>query len=98
MAVPPRLIGSNPLDRVPAIIGNAASTSIYGQSQFSKPGSQGTQVAGKLVNLKQFKKEAARIEKSNAAAANAVKFGRTKAQRLLEAAREDLAARRLDDK
>ena len=53
-------------------------------------------MTGKIVNLKQFKKTKAREEKSQSASANAIKFGRTKAQRILETAREDLAARRLD--
>ncbi|HSG37496.1 MAG TPA: DUF4169 family protein [Paracoccaceae bacterium] len=53
-------------------------------------------MTGKVVNLKKFKKQKARDEKSEAAKVNAVKFGRTKAQRILETAREDLAARRLD--
>ena len=53
-------------------------------------------LSGKIINLKQVRKQKAREEKSQVANANAMKFGRTKAQRLLETAREDLAARRLD--
>jgi len=48
------------------------------------------------INLNKVRKEKSRSEAKAQADANAVKFGRTKAQRLLEAAREDLAARRLD--
>ena len=48
------------------------------------------------INLNRVRKEKSRAETKAQADANAVKFGRTKAQRLLETAREDLAARRLD--
>ena len=48
------------------------------------------------INLNKVRKEKSRAEAKAQADANAVKFGRTKAQRLLETAREDLAARRLD--
>lgn len=48
------------------------------------------------INLNKVRKEKSRSEAKAQADANAVKFGRTKAQRLLETAREDLAARRLD--
>lgn len=48
------------------------------------------------INLNRVRKERNRAEAKAQADANAVKFGRTKAQRLLETAREDLAARRLD--
>ena len=48
------------------------------------------------MNLNRVLKEKSRAEAKAQADANAVKFGRTKAQRLLETAREDLAARRLD--
>jgi hypothetical protein len=48
------------------------------------------------INLNRVRKEKSRAEAKAQADANAVKFGRTKAQRLLETAREDLAARRLD--
>jgi hypothetical protein len=48
------------------------------------------------INLSKVRKEKNRAEAKAQADANAVKFGRTKAQRLLETAREDLAARRLD--
>lgn len=48
------------------------------------------------VNLNRFRKEKARAEQKAEADANAVKFGRTKAERLLEAARAEQAKRRLD--
>lgn len=48
------------------------------------------------VNLNRFRKEKARAEQKAQADANAVKFGRTKAERLLEAARAEQAKRRLD--
>jgi hypothetical protein len=48
------------------------------------------------INLNKVRKEKSRAEAKAQADANAAKFGRTKAQRLLETAREDLAARRLD--
>lgn len=48
------------------------------------------------INLNKVRKEKTRAETKAQADINAVKFGRTKAQRLLETAREDLAARRLD--
>ena len=41
------------------------------------------------VNLNKFRKEKDRAEKKAIADANSVKFGRTKAQRLLEAAQAD---------
>ena len=48
------------------------------------------------INLNKVRKEKSRAEAKAQADANAAKFGRSKAQRLLETAREDLAARRLD--
>ncbi len=48
------------------------------------------------ISLNKVRKEKSRAEAKAQADANAAKFGRTKAQRLLETAREDLAARRLD--
>ena len=47
-----------------------------------------------IVNLRQAKKQAARKEARVKANANAVKFGRTKAEKSLEAAQADKA--RLD--
>ena len=48
------------------------------------------------VNLNQARKDRDRAQKKQQADENAVKFGRTKAQRLLEAAREDQMRARLD--
>jgi hypothetical protein len=48
------------------------------------------------INLNKVRKEKSRAEAKAQADANAVKSRRTKAQRLLETARKDLAARRLD--
>lgn len=50
------------------------------------------------VNLNQFRKQKARAEKRAHADANAVKFGRTKAEKSLEKARADKAARDLEGK
>lgn len=52
----------------------------------------------KVTNLNQFRKTKARAEKRAEADANAVKFGRTKAQRDLEKARAAKARRDLDGK
>lgn len=48
------------------------------------------------LNLNRARKERLREATKAQADANALKFGRTKAERLLEAARNDLARRRLD--
>lgn len=48
------------------------------------------------VNLNRFRKDKARAEKKARADANAVKFGRTKAEKSLEKARKDKAERGLD--
>jgi hypothetical protein len=50
----------------------------------------------KPISLNQFRKDRTRAEDKALADANAVKFGRTKAQRLLEAAQAEQAKRRLD--
>lgn len=50
----------------------------------------------KPVNLNRFRKEKTRAEKKREADANAAKFGRTKAERLFEAARNAQASKRLD--
>lgn len=50
----------------------------------------------KIVNLRQARKDRDRSEKKAQADANAVRFGRTKAQRLLEAAKAEQARRHLD--
>lgn len=49
-----------------------------------------------VTNLNQFRKQKARAEKRAQGDANAAKFGRTKAERDLEAARKDKARRDLD--
>ena len=51
---------------------------------------------GKPVNLNRFRKDKARAEKKARADANAAKFGRSKAERELEKARDDKAGRDLD--
>jgi hypothetical protein len=51
---------------------------------------------GKPVNLNRFRKDKARAEKKARADANAAKFGRSKAERELERARDEKAARHLD--
>ncbi|WP_374428584.1 DUF4169 family protein [Tabrizicola sp.] len=51
---------------------------------------------GEVVNLRTAKKQAARKAARSVADANAVKHGRTKAERELEKARAEKAARELD--
>lgn len=48
------------------------------------------------VNLNRYRKERTREEQKARADANAVKFGRTKAERVLDATREAKARRHLD--
>ncbi len=48
------------------------------------------------VNLNRFRKDKAREEAKTRADANAVKFGRTKAERVLQAAKSEKARRMLD--
>lgn len=50
----------------------------------------------KPINLNKVRKEQARAQDKARADANAVKFGRTKAERLAEAARHELAVNRLN--
>ncbi|WP_282025247.1 DUF4169 family protein [Limimaricola cinnabarinus] len=50
----------------------------------------------KPVNLNQFRKRKARAEKTARADANALKFGRSKADKARDAAEAENAARRLD--
>lgn len=50
----------------------------------------------KPVNLNQFRKDKARAEGKARADANAVKFGRTKAEKLREATQQEQARRTLD--
>ncbi|KIC27236.1 DUF4169 family protein [Leisingera sp. ANG-M6] len=52
---------------------------------------------GKPVNLNRYRKEKARAEKKARADQNAVTFGRTKAEKNLDKARNAQDARRLDD-
>jgi hypothetical protein len=49
-----------------------------------------------VVNLNRFRKEKARAEKRAEADANAAKHGRTKAEKALDKARAEKAARDLD--
>jgi hypothetical protein len=49
-----------------------------------------------IINLKQARKAKARVVKDNEAAANRVKFGRSKAEKQAEAARLALEAKRLE--
>lgn len=49
-----------------------------------------------IVNLNKARKERDRAEAKAQADANAVKFGRTKAQRLLEASQQEMSRRQLD--
>ena len=51
---------------------------------------------GDLVNLKQFKKRAARDRSGQEAAANRARFGRTRAEREREDARDQRARELLD--
>jgi hypothetical protein len=48
------------------------------------------------VSLNRYRKEKARADAKSRADANAVKHGRTKAERLLDAARSEKARRMLD--
>lgn len=50
----------------------------------------------KITNLTQFRKQQGRVKKRAQGDVNAAKFGRSKAQKSLEAAREDKAQRGLD--
>ena len=49
-----------------------------------------------LINLNQVRKDRTRAAEKARADANAAKFGRTKAQRLLEVAQAEQARKRLD--
>ena len=53
-------------------------------------------MTGKPINLNQARKAKARADKRAKADANAAKFGRTKAQKAVEAADRDKAIRTLD--
>jgi hypothetical protein len=50
----------------------------------------------RIVSLKAARKALSRAEAKAEADANAARFGRTKAERVLEAARQEQARRRLD--
>lgn len=52
--------------------------------------------ADKPINLNKARKDRARAERRAAADANAAKFGRTKAERVLEATRNERARAMLD--
>ena len=49
-----------------------------------------------IINLNKARKQKSRAEEKAQADANVVKFGRTKAERLLTAAREEKMRQRLD--
>jgi hypothetical protein len=51
---------------------------------------------GNVVNLKRFKKRAAREQSAKQAEANRARFGRTKSERILEQGRTDRANDLLD--
>jgi len=50
----------------------------------------------KPVNLNQFRKKQSRLDQKQAADENAARFGRTKAERILESTRSAKAAKMLD--
>jgi hypothetical protein len=51
---------------------------------------------GDLVNLKRFKKRAAKEQSAKAADANRARFGRTKSERALDEQRKDRSSQLLD--
>jgi hypothetical protein len=51
---------------------------------------------GEIVNLRKVRKRAAKQRDDESAAANRAAYGRTKAQRVLEAARSEKQGRELD--
>ncbi|MFN0190842.1 MAG: DUF4169 family protein [Aestuariivirga sp.] len=53
-------------------------------------------MTGDIVNLKRFRKQAARAEKEREAEANRAKFGEMKADRKTRKANDKLAVKRLD--
>ena len=53
-------------------------------------------MSSKVISINKVRKKRDRAEAKAEADANAAKHGRTKAQRLLEAAREEQARKRLD--
>lgn len=52
----------------------------------------------RVINLNKFRKSQARVEKRAQADVNAIKFGRSKAQKAAEGAQADKAKRDLDGK
>ncbi len=52
---------------------------------------------GDVINLRRARKDKARGEKEKQAEANRLQFGRTKAERKLTDARNELAGKKLDD-
>ena len=53
-------------------------------------------MTGRVINLRQARKAKSRDEKRKAGTQNAASFGRTKAERKIEAAKSDKASRDLD--
>lgn len=53
-------------------------------------------MAAEIVNLKQFRKRAERVDKQKTAEQNRISHGRTKAEKSLTRALNDKAAKRLD--
>ena len=53
-------------------------------------------MSSKVISINKVRKKRDRADAKAEADANAIKHGRTKAQRLLEAAREEQARKRLD--
>ncbi|NJM31510.1 MAG: DUF4169 family protein [Rhizobiales bacterium] len=53
-------------------------------------------MTGDIVNLKRFRKQAARVERAREAEANRAKFGEKKADRKAREAIDKLAVKRLD--
>lgn len=53
-------------------------------------------MTGEIINLKRARKAKSRVAKEAEADANRAKFGRTKAERELNSAKDELAARRLE--
>lgn len=53
-------------------------------------------MTGKVVNLRQVRKQKARTEKEEKSAENRTKFGRTKAEKIIDKSRADTAQKNLD--
>lgn len=54
------------------------------------------QAVGDIINLRQARKDKARLDKERTAEANRARFGRTRAQRLADQAHEQKARNALD--